>query len=277
MNRQNERNWALITGASAGIGAEFARQLAARGAHLVLVARRAARLEALAEEMRHRHSVDSRVLAADLADPAAPGRIAAALSAAGIVPSMLVNNAGYGVAGTLTDVDFQVHRDFQQVMVNTVVELTYRLLPGMRSLAGGAVINVASLAGLVPGAAGHTLYAAAKAYLVRFSESLALENEEYGIRVQALCPGFTYSEFHDVVGTRDIVRQMSPRVWMSAEAVVTESLAALDRHPERVVVIPGGINRWLSRLGRWLSPAAAHRLVRKRSRRFRSLTAKKDG
>ncbi len=264
----------MITGASAGIGAEFARQWAARGHHLVLVARRAERLEALADEMRRRHSVQSRILPADLADPTVPARLAAELSAAGIVPRLLVNNAGYGVAGTLTDVDFQVHRDFQQVMVNAVVELTYRLLPGMRAAGGGAVINVASLAGLVPGAAGHTLYAAAKAYLIRFSESLALENEVFGIRVQALCPGFTYTEFHDVVGTRDIVRQVPPRLWMTAEAVVAESLAALDRQADRVVVIPGRANRWLSRLGRWLPPAAAHRLVRKRAHRFRSLTAK---
>jgi len=261
---------ALVTGASAGIGAEFARQLAARGEHLVITARRAARLTALANELRQQHHVDVITLPVDLAEPAAAGRICTALSERGIEVGTLVNNAGYGVPGHLNTADWSTHRDFLQVMVNAVVELSYRLLPAMRARGSGAIVNVASLAALVPGSPGHTLYAASKAFLVRFSESLALENQDCGVRVQALCPGFTYSEFHDVVGTREVVSQMPDYMWMTAAAVVADSLKQLDRPRPRVVVVPGRVNRFLARLAAWLPHKVALGLMRRRSHRFRA-------
>ena len=260
---------ALITGASAGIGAEFARQLAARGQHLVITARRAERLTALGHELEQRHGVEVVTLPSDLAEPAAVDELCSALAERGIQVATLINNAGYGVPGHLNHADWSTHRDFVQVMVTAVVELSYRLLPAMQARGNGAIVNVASLAALVPGSPGHTLYAASKAFLVRFSESLALENEDSGVRVQALCPGFTYSEFHDVVGTREVVSQMPDYMWMTAEAVVAESLEQLALH-KKVVVVPGRVNRFLARLAAWLPQKAALGMVRRRSHQFRS-------
>ena len=176
MQASGQDVWALVTGASAGIGAEFARQLAAKGYHLVLTARRTERLEAIAQELAQAHGIQTKVISADLASPYASHDIAKAIEEAGIKLEVLVNNAGYGVAGKLTAVDWQVHQDFLQVMVNAVVELSYRLLPNLRQRPQSAIINVASLAGLVPGSAGHTLYGASKAFLIRFSDSLLLEH-----------------------------------------------------------------------------------------------------
>lgn len=260
------RPLALVTGASAGIGAEFARQLAARGWNLVLTARRTERLEALAAGLAERHGSRSQVLAADLADPSAPARLVGNID--GPV-ALLVNNAGYGVAGLYRQADWAEHAKFLQVMVTAVSELAWRVLPGMQDAGRGGMINVASLAGLVPGSAGHTLYAAAKAYMIRMSESLAMENERHGLRIQALCPGFTYSEFHDVVGTRDIVSQMPERMWMSAEDVVRISLDAWEKPGSPVVVVPGRTNRIIAALARKLPYRTSYNMVKRRAGKFR--------
>lgn len=271
MNEINpERGWALVTGASAGIGAEFSRQLAARGHPVVLTARRRERLDGLARELRETHGVDARVIEADLADPGAPAAIAAALEADGIVPEWLVNNAGYGVPGRFTTPDWSEHEAFLRVMITAVCELCWRLLPGMQQHGRGHVVNVASLAALVPGSDGHTLYAASKAFLVRFSESLALENAPHGVKVSALCPGFTYSEFHDVTGTRDQVSRMPGWMWQSAAEVVAFGIESVTRDPPRVVAISGRVNRFIAGLARH-APWLANRLVRKQSKRFRRI------
>lgn len=270
MKPSSDSSWALITGASAGIGAEFARQLAASGYHLILTARREDRLQDVANALSDEYGIRTRVIIADLADPKAPTAIAKEIEGAGLALEVLVNNAGYGVAGKLTAVDWQTHQDFLQVLVTAVVELSYLLLPIMRKQEHGAIINVASLAGLVPGSAGHTLYGAAKSFLIRFSESLLLENEEFGIHVQALCPGFTYSEFHDVVGTREQVSRMPDYMWMKSEDVVRESLEKASRSGSLPVVVPGRVNRFISRLMRWLPSRISHNMVRKRSKQFRA-------
>jgi short-subunit dehydrogenase len=265
----NQR-WALVTGASAGIGAEFCRQLAAQGHALVLLARRRERLESLAEELRSRHGVETLVLTADLADPQAPAHIAATLDDADIEIDFLVNNAGYGVPGRLVEVDWATHEQFLRVMVTAVCELTWRFLPGMQRRGRGCIINVASVAGLVPGSEGHTLYGASKAFLVRFSESLALEADRHGVQVSALCPGFTYSEFHDVTGTRDQVSQLPGYLWLQAEDVVAYAIDSVRRHPPRVVAVPGRVYRLLV----WLSgalPGLGRYLTRRSSHRFRKL------
>ena len=265
-----ECRWALVTGASAGIGAEFCRQLAANGHSLVLTARRRERLDELARELAAAHGVHTRVIEADLADPAAPAAIAAAREADGIVPEWLVNNAGYGLPGRFTTPDWSEHEAFMRVMVTAVCELCWRLLPGMQQRGRGYVVNVASLAALVPGSDGHTLYAASKAFLVRFSESLALENAPHGVHVSALCPGFTYSEFHDVTGTREQVSRMPGWMWQSAEEVVRFGIESVTRDPPRVVAISGGVNRFIAGLARH-APWLANRLVRKQSKRFRRI------
>ena len=157
------RRLCLITGASAGIGAEFARQYAALGWNLVLTARREDRLQALAAEIRTRHTVDVAVIAEDLADPAAPARLVAALDTKGLAADALVNNAGYGLPGTFFSTTWEDQAAFLQVLYTAPIELTHRLLPGMAARRFGRIINVASLAGYAPGSAGHTLYASVKA------------------------------------------------------------------------------------------------------------------
>lgn len=260
---------ALVTGASAGIGAEYARQLAQRGHDLVLTARRRERLDRLAGELAERYGCHSQVVVADLALSTTPSVICREVAAAGRPVDILINNAGFAVPGYYNSAPWEDQQAFIRVMVTAVAELSYRLLPGMRERRHGGIINVASLAGIVAGSAGHTLYAAAKAFLIKFSESLAMENEDHGVRIQAFCPGFTYSEFHDVVGTRDIVSKMPDYMWMRAEHAVRVSLDAFANPRSPVVVVPGRINRLLAMLSRKLPYGAGYRLVKRRSGDFR--------
>jgi short-subunit dehydrogenase len=261
-----DRPWALVTGASAGIGLEFSRQLAARGYSLVLLARREERLRALAEELASTHGTSCRIITADLADPQACDAIMEALKESGVSVEMLVNNAGYGVPGKLVDVPWSTHQAFLQVMVTAVCELTWRLMPGMIERQRGHIINVASVAGLAPSTAGHTLYGASKAFLIKFSEALAQEGAPHGVKVSALCPGFTYSEFHDVTGTRDRVSQLPGYLWLQADDVVRDGLDAVLGDKPRVVAVPGGVYKslvWISGafpgVGRWLANRNAHK------------------
>ncbi|MFC4820546.1 SDR family NAD(P)-dependent oxidoreductase [Dokdonella ginsengisoli] len=258
---------ALVTGASAGIGAAFARELAARGHALILTARRSERLEALAAELRAGHGVDVQCIACDLADPAAPQFLCEEAARRGLVVDTLVNNAGYGVTGTFLSRPWATHADFVQVMMTAPTELCHRLLPGMRARGDGRIVNVASLAGLLPAPAGHTLYAASKAYLIKFSQALALENRPHGIRVCALCPGFTYSEFHDVNGARELVQDMPRWLWMDAAPVVREAFAALERGD--VVRVSGRVNRAIKGFFKLLPDRLALRLIDKRGKDFR--------
>jgi len=162
----------------------------------------------------------------------------------------LVNNAGYGVPGSYLASSWDVHARFLQIMVTAVAELTHRLLPGMIERGYGRIINVASLAGLVPSPAGHTLYAAAKAFLIKFSESLGHEVRTDGVLVTALCPGFTYSEFHDVTGTRAMMNRLPGWMWMSAPDVARRGYdAVMAGEP---VVVTGRINAAIATLVRVL-------------------------
>lgn len=259
--------YTLVTGASSGIGEAIAREYANRGRALILLARRKERLDILARDLASKVPVE--VLVADLADPAAPAAIEAELRARGLRLQGLVNNAGYGLPGAYHVPDWKQHARFLQVMINAVCELSWRLLPQLKEHGQGEILNVASLAGLVPGSAGHTLYAAAKAFMIRFSESLALENAASGLRVSALCPGFTYSEFHDVTGTRDQVSKMPSWMWLDAAQVAREGIDALQAG--RAVYVPGRANRLIKALVQTLPDRWALRLVQKRSRDFRSL------
>lgn len=259
--------WALITGASAGIGEAIARELARRRWNLVLSARRRERLEALARELAAAHGIEAMPLVADLAEPAAPAVIEATLSAHGIAVDLLVNNAGYGLPGFYHKTAWSDQARFLQVMLTAPCELTHRLLPAMRTRKRGYILNVASLAGLIPGSAGNTLYGAVKAFLVSFSQSLALENRDLGIKVSALCPGFTFSEFHDVSQARHLVQQLPKWMWMSAEEVARRGLDAL--FAGKVVYVPGAVNRIMRFLAKHLPDRAALALVGRQSRRFR--------
>lgn len=265
-----DRRLALVTGASAGIGAAFARVFARHGYDLMLTARRADRLEALAEEIRLGQGVETLAVTADLAEPDAPGRILDRLAAHGRSVDALVNNAGYGLPGTYADTRWDEQAAFLQVMVTAPCELAHRVVPGMQARGFGRIVNIASLAGLIPGAAGHTLYAASKAFLVKFSQSLHLEVAPHGVHVTALCPGFTYSEFHDVNGTRERVSAATPAwLWMDADAVARAGYKAVEAN--RPVWVPGAPNKAIATLAKALPDDLALALMASQGGRFRKL------
>jgi short-subunit dehydrogenase len=269
MNIDQKKGWALVTGASAGIGEEFCNQLAALGWPVVLVARREDRLRLLAERLGKEYGVECRCYPLDLALPDAIEKLMEALETDAIEVEFLVNNAGYGVAGAFTEPDWQTHADSLRVMLSSVCELTWRLLPGMQQRGRGFIVNVASLAGLVPGSAKHTLYGATKAFLIKFSESLAMENRATGVAVSALCPGFTYSEFHDVLGSRELTDQMSSYMWMNADEVVRCGIDSVMQQPPRVVAIPGRVNRFIATLIRLMPRKMALAFIQRQSKGYR--------
>ena len=257
---------ALVTGASSGIGADIAREYARRGKPLVLTARRAERLEALAVELRA--LVPVAVVPADLADRDAPAQLFAATNARGLFVDTLVNNAGYGVPGRFLSSGWRTHADFLQVMIGAVAELTHLYLPAMEAAGHGRILNVASLAGLVPASPGHTMYGATKAWLIRFSESLALEVGARGVHVTALCPGFTYTEFHDANGMRATVSKLPKWLWLDSPTVARLGVEAVEAGRTRVVT--GGVNRGVAAAAKYLPDALANRLVGSRSKDFRN-------
>jgi short-subunit dehydrogenase len=259
--REGNGRTALVTGASSGIGKAFAELLAQRGYALVLTARRADRLDALAADLTQKHGVSVQTIVADLADAAASEQIARELDSRRLTIDLLVNNAGYGVPGSYVNVPWADHQRFMQVMVTAVLDLTYRLLPGMIARGWGRVINIASVAGMVPAPAGHTLYGASKAFLIKVSEALAAENGPKGVNVTAVCPGFTWSEFHDVLGTRDKMNGMPGFLWLKADDVALEGYEAVMSGRSVVVngriyqflvwlngALPRGVSRWVSGL-----------------------------
>ncbi len=262
------RRCALITGASAGIGKAFAELLAAEGYDLVLTARRRERLEDLARECRERHDVEALVVVADLADPGAPRALFDELSQAGVNVHVLINNAGYGVPNTYVSTTWREQADFIQVLVTGVAELCHLFLPGMIDRGWGRIINVSSVAGLMPGSAGHTLYGGAKAFLIKMTEALSHETVGTGVQVSALCPGFTRSEFHDVTGTRELVNQMPKRMWLSADDVVRQGYDAVMT--DEPIAIPGAIYKFYCLLARYLPAGLARRMVWRRSGEFRA-------
>lgn len=249
-DRNGQRPVALITGASAGIGAAFARRLALAGYDLTLVGRRSDRLLALADSLQRQHGIEARALPADLSDEDDIERVAGVtyeVSEAGQL-DLLINNAGFGTVGKYADLPFQSHLDMLQVHVTATMRLTTAGLPGMLRRRRGGVINVASTASWYP-LPGNATYSATKRYLVNFSESLQAELEGSGVYVQALCPGFTYSEFHDREPYRasGFRRERLPAfAWQTAEAVVEASLNALGHG---TVCIPGAHNRAIVLIG----------------------------
>ena len=255
---------ALITGASAGIGAELARVFAAKGFDLVLTARRTERLVALADELRGNYDVQSRIITADLARPEAPSELIAALEGDGIAIDVLINNAGFAVPGRYRDTTWEVQRDFLQVLVTAPCELMHRLLPSMTRRKYGRILNVASVAGLMPGSASHTLYGGAKAMLIKISQSLHSEQKGTGVHVTALCPGFTYTEFHDVTGTREEMNNLPKMMWLNADRVAREGYDAVMKN--RAVCVPGAQYKTITALARLLPLGAGHHVAEIRAR-----------
>jgi uncharacterized protein len=234
---------ALVTGASSGIGAVFARRLAAHGYDLVLVGRRKERLDALSYEIRQKNQVAVDVLIADLSDEKSVEQVERCITHLDDL-DLLVNNAGFGATGNFAGSDLQRQLDMIQVHVLAPVRFTHAALPGMIARRHGSIINVASLAAFLP-SQGNATYSSTKDYLVTFSEILAMELKGTGVRVQALCPGFTVTEFHDPPEFKDFDRSQFPKLlWCSPKDVVNESLKGLERG--QVVVVPGWIYRLIS-------------------------------
>lgn len=257
----------LVTGASAGIGAAIAREYAKQGAHFVLTARRKEKLQALADELKEKYGADSHCISADLADVSAPQAIFDELQSAGITVDVLVNNAGYGVPGKYLSADWETHAAFNQVMITAVMHLTYLFLPSMVENKFGRIINIASLAGFMPGTEGHTCYAAVKHWMIPFTESLHFEYARKGVHSTAVCPGFTYSEFHDVTGTRDQMKNMSKHMWMTAEEVAEQAVEANEKG--KVVRINGKLNNVIATVVGLMPRRLKYYFMAKQSKSFR--------
>ena len=250
---------ALVTGATAGIGASFARQLAGLGHDLVLVARDEARLESTAQQLRS-YGVSVDVLAADLADDEGCARVERRCSQ-GL--DLLVNNAGLGTKGDFHEVDLAHEEHMLRVNVRAVMRLTHAALPSMVDRGSGAVVNVSSVAGFAPGARAVT-YSASKAWVTNFSESLHLQYGPQGIRVLALCPGFTRTEFHSraEMDTSGIPE----RLWLDADEVVRTALHDLDKG--KSVSVPGGQYKAIVTATRLIPPSVQRTVLRGLQSRF---------
>lgn len=236
--------WALITGASSGIGAEFARRLAALGMHLVIVARRTERLNDLAAELYARHHTRCEIVASDLSDPREASALAEHVAQRGITVELLLNNAGFAVVAEVEKTD--VDRVLQMLRLNvlTVTELTYRFLPGMLSRGHGAIINVSSVAGFQP-VAYMAAYAASKGFILQFTEALWAEVHDRGVTPMALCPGTTRTELFEIAGVPGWLKK---RRLHSPEKVVRGALRALEKRKQNY--IPGWRNYLVTMLVR---------------------------
>jgi len=238
--------WALITGASSGIGWALAEQLAARGANLVLTARRADRLARLADDVTTRYKLQTQIFAADLARPQAPGEIFRFTNQKGLPIELLINNAGFGAYGEFRKIEAQRLLDMVQVNIASVVHLTHLFLPPMVERRSGYILIVASTAAFQPVPYIST-YAATKGFDLLFAEGLAEEVRRYGVRVCALCPGSTVSEFNEVA--RQPVHLAGPQE--PNETVARVGLDALAAGKPRVI---SGTRNWLSVEAQRLAP-----------------------
>jgi hypothetical protein len=254
MNRSS-KGWAVITGASSGIGEAFARRLAADGYDLIIVARRVELLEKLAQELSRAHGVSAEVEAADLSVEGDVARVAERIK---VTPrlAMLVNNAGFSTAERFIDADLESQLRMCYVHNMATLWLTHSAIKGMKARGEGSIINVSSIGGLIP-APYNATYDATKAFLVLFSEALQRELQGTGVKVQALCPGFTRTGFHEAIG---VERDVPERFWQSPAEVVDASLADLAKG--RVVCIPGKAQRLFISFLLSLPRSLRYRLVR---------------
>ncbi len=234
----------LITGASAGIGEGFARILAARGDRLILTARRADRLQLLADDLQRKHGTESTVIPADLSAPGGAEALFTETEQRGLNVDLLINNAGFGKYGSFLSQPLQTYQDMIQVNITALVDLSYLYLKGMRARKQGGIINVASIAGFPP-MPYFGIYGATKAFIVSFSQALAEEVRQEGIRVSALCPGSTATEF-DAVASNAADKKNSTigRGVLSAEAVARIGLDGYEAG--KVLVISGLSNKMLA-------------------------------
>lgn len=244
--------WALVTGASSGIGAALARQLAARGANVVITARREDRLAALAAELRTAHGVEVDVVASDLSAPDAAEALFTRATIGGRVIDVLINNAGFGTCQPFADQPWARAQQELRLNVLALAELCHRFAAPMRARRAGHIMNVASIGAFLP-TPRFASYGAGKAYVRNFSEALAYELAPSGVRVLCLCPGATETEFSDVAGVK--LNAMQRLAFMSAERCARIGLGAMLRG--RRVIVSGFANS----VGMWLLRFVPRRLA----------------
>ncbi|MFC8447988.1 SDR family NAD(P)-dependent oxidoreductase [Kitasatospora sp. NPDC057223] len=251
---------ALITGATAGIGATFAVKLARSGHDVVLVARDTARLAESAEKLSAEYGVVAEPLTADLSTEAGIAAVEARLSDASRPVDLLVNNAGFGNKGAYLTVPLQGELDMLKVHVEAVLRLTSAALPGMRERGRGGIVNVASVAAFLP----RGTYGASKAWVVSFTQGAARDLGDSGVRLMALCPGFTRTEFHQRAGMG--TSNIPAWGWLSAERVVNEAMRDLARG--RSLSVPGKRYKLVVALARLLPSGGLGRMSSKAARTY---------
>ncbi len=261
-----ERPLALVTGASSGLGAAFARAYAARGCDLILTARRADRLEALAAELTAAHGARAFVVPADLAVAGAEETILAAATDRGRHVDILVNNAGFSIPQSFAAVPWARQRDFLMTLVMAPCALAHAVIPDMAARGNGRIVNVASLAGFAPGAAGHSLYPAAKSLMIKFSQALDAEYRSAGVKVTAICPGFTQTEFAAANETQHLMDDAPRLFFQTAQQVVATAIAANEAG--RVVVVPGWHNKLAALVLRYMPEPLVIAAVRAGSAKY---------
>jgi len=242
---------AVVTGASAGLGVDFARQLSKRGHRLVLVARRKDRLQALAKELGN-----ARALAIDLSTKGAAAKLMADLQAKGEVVDLLVNNAGFGLIGRFAKLDADRERAMIDLNVGTLTDLCRAVAPGMIERRSGGIINVASTAAFQPGPR-MAVYFATKAFVLSLTEALHEELKPHGVKVTCLCPGPTRTEFGDVAGFGG--NGLFDKVAMESPHVVAAGLKGLDRN--KAVVVPGFVNKIVASSGRFAPRSVVRKIA----------------
>lgn len=246
----------LITGATSGIGAAFAHRFAAKDCDLVIVARDKDRLDRTAVQLRGKFGINVDVLAADLTDPAHCQRVEERLAIPDQPIDVLVNNAGFGLPAPFPHSPVNDEERMLDLLVRVPLRLTHAAIPGMTERRRGAILNVASVSGLLPTGT----YGAAKAWIISFSESLRVDLAPYGVRVLALCPGFTRTEMHQ--RAKMDVSSLPSWVWLDADRVVNQALKDLNRN--RPISVTGWQYKAYALAARHLPRAAAARIARSR-------------
>jgi len=260
------RPLALVSGASSGIGEAFARALARRGYDLALTARRADRLEALAVELGAACGVEAFAIPQDLSELGAHQVILDAMAARGRHVDMLVNNAGFSIAESFAAVPWSRQQAFLMTLVVNACGLAHGVIPGMVARGQGRIVNVASMAAFAPGVAGHSLYPGAKSLMLTFSQALDAEYGPRGLKVTAVCPGFTTTEFAQANGTAEVMDASPRRLFQTPDQVVAATLAANDAG--RVVVIPGWYNALAAGLMRALPAGLVRAILMRASAKY---------
>jgi len=251
---------ALITGASAGIGATFAQELASRQTDLVLVARSADKLQQLAAQLQVQHKIQAHILVQDLTAPEAATTIYHTVKEKRLTIDLLINNAGFGVYGDFAERDGDLQVKMVQLNILALVDLTHKFLPEMRQRRCGGIINLASTAAFQP-IPYFAVYAASKAFVLNFSEALWAENRKYGVRVLAVCPGPTETKFFKDADFPTTFSETIAKNYTSPQQVVREALQALEKN--RSSIIPGFINKLSATASRFLPRQTAVSLTGK--------------